>query len=110
MDDLITWLESELKNRQWKPADLARAANVPDATISRILNGRTRAGVETCNALAEALNEPHERVFRLAGLLPPLPAGDDPALNEGIELLRSMSTTQRREAIKYLRFLLEQND
>ena len=70
MTTLVDYLEDELHRRNWRPADLARAAGVPDATISHILNGSRRAGPDVCNAIARALGEPPERIFRLAGLLP----------------------------------------
>lgn len=109
MERLVEWLEAELKNRQWKPADLARAAKLPDATISRILNGRTQAGVEACNALAKALNEPPEKVFRLAGLLPPLPAAEDTTTRELIDIIKELSPATREELLKYVRFLYQQD-
>jgi transcriptional regulator with XRE-family HTH domain len=104
MDTLIEYLENELVRRSWRPADLARAAGVPDATISHILNGSRRAGPEVCSALARALDEPPERVFRLAGLLPPLPPPVEEE-REAVRILRDLTPDLRAAAMRMLRSL-----
>lgn len=68
---LIEWIEGQLRLRDWRPADLARAAGVRDSTISRVLNGNAKAGPELCNAMAGALDVSPVEVFRIADLLPP---------------------------------------
>lgn len=73
METLKQWIETKLKEKEWKPADLARLAGIKDATLSRILNGDRKAGPEVCRGIARALNEPPELVFQLAGLLPKTP-------------------------------------
>lgn len=50
------WLENQLLMRGWRPIDLANAANIPNATIVRILNGDRKAGVDSATAIARALN------------------------------------------------------
>jgi transcriptional regulator with XRE-family HTH domain len=104
METLVEFLEAELVRRSWRPADLARAAGVPDATISHILNGSRRAGPEVCNALARAVDEPPERIFRLAGLLPPLPPMVEEE-QEAVRLLRGLSPELRAVAMRMLRSL-----
>ena len=52
------WLESELDARSWRPADLARAAGLPQATVGNILNGNRELGLKTAVALALALTCP----------------------------------------------------
>jgi transcriptional regulator with XRE-family HTH domain len=104
MESLIEFLEAELVRRSWRQADLARAARVPDATIHHILNGTRRAGPEVCNALARALDEPPERIFRMAGLLPPLsPAVEEE--QEAVSILRGLSPDLRVAAMRMLRSL-----
>lgn len=67
----VDWLKEEMDKRQWKPADLAREADISDAALSRILSKRDRKpGDELCKKIALALGEPAGKVFRLAGLLP----------------------------------------
>jgi transcriptional regulator with XRE-family HTH domain len=104
MESLIEYLEAELLRRSWRPADLARAARLPDATISHILNGSRRAGPEVCSALARALDEPPERIFRLAGLLPPLPPEVEEE-TEAVRILRSLPPELRAVALRMLRSL-----
>jgi transcriptional regulator with XRE-family HTH domain len=104
MTTLVDYLEEELHRRSWRPADLARAAGVPDATISHILNGSRRAGPEVCNAIARALGEPPERIFRLAGLLPGLPAPVEEE-REAVRILRGLSPDLRAVAMRLLRSL-----
>ena len=104
MTNLVEYLEDELVSRSWRPADLARAANLPDATISHILNGNRRAGPEGCNALAQALDEPPEKIFRLAGLLPSVaPAVEDE--REAVTILRDLPPDLRTAAMRMLRGL-----
>ena len=104
METLVEFLEAELVRRSWRQADLARAARVPDATIHHILNGSRRAGPEVCNALARALDEPPERIFRLAGLLPALPPEVEEE-QEAVRLMRGMTPDLRAVAIRMLRSL-----
>ncbi len=65
------WLQGELKRRDWIQADLARAAGMKTATISRIVNGLQRCGESSCRKIAKALDLPPEAVMREAGILPP---------------------------------------
>ncbi len=81
--DFAEWLETELKNRDWRPADLARESGLYAATINRILNRERHAGPETCRAIAHALDIDEVIIFRKAGLLSPLP----PAAAEEAKLL-----------------------
>jgi len=104
MSDLSEFLQAELARRAWRPADLARAAGVPDATVSHILKGSRRAGPEVCRALARALDELPERIFRLAGLLPGLPPAVEEE-REAVDILRSLSPELRGAAIRMLRGL-----
>jgi transcriptional regulator with XRE-family HTH domain len=104
MTTLVEFLEEELQRRSWRPADLARAAGVPDATISHILNSSRRAGPEVCNAIARALDEPPEQIFRMAGLLPSLPPPVEEE-REAVRILRSLSPDLRAVAMRLLRSL-----
>ena len=107
METFSDWIETQLNDKGWKPADLARAAGVTDAALSRVLSGSRNPGPDLCRAIARALNEPAEKVFRLAGLLPPLPASDDSTLQELLELARNLPPDQRQQALDYIRFLYQ---
>jgi transcriptional regulator with XRE-family HTH domain len=96
------WLEAELKQRGWKPADLTFRANLGAGTLSNILNGLRNPGPEVCVAIAGAFDYPPEKVFRMAGLLPPAP---DPAEDEEelVYLFRRLTAERRNLALQTLR-------
>lgn len=101
-NEFSTWLEYQLAMRGWRPIDLANAAGVPNATISRVLNGDRKAGPEVATAIADALDLSPEFVFRRAGLLPDLPPPErDPTFQELTEVMRNMSPDERREIVDY---------
>lgn len=103
VENLIEFLEQELKRRTWKPADLARASGLPDATISRILNRLSNAGPDVCVDLAAGLGEPPEKIFRLAGLLPPLPGGEDEkSIGEAMDLFKRLPLDRRIEVLDFV--------
>lgn len=77
------------------------------ATISNVISGNRAPGPDLCRAIAHALGEPEEKVFRLAGLLSPLPASDDPILTELRDLVNNLPPSQRKEAVRYLRYLYQ---
>lgn len=79
--DLPEWLEQKIKKQEWQPSDLARKAGVYTGTITRILNRERGAGPIICRAIAKALIEPEENIFRLAGLLSPKSKPEDPFWN-----------------------------
>jgi transcriptional regulator with XRE-family HTH domain len=107
MDKFTPWLLTELNNRSWRPADLARRAGLATGSLSNILNGNRRVGPEMCKAIAQALGEPPEKVFRLAGLLPPLPAAEDERLYELIETFKCLTPEKRQEVLDYARWQLQ---
>ena len=73
MTPFADWIEQELKQRGWKPADLTAAARLGAGTLSNILSEDRKPGPSVCLAIAQALDYPPEEVFRLAGLLPTVP-------------------------------------
>jgi transcriptional regulator with XRE-family HTH domain len=99
---LIEWIEEQLRQRDWKPADLARAASVRDSTISRVLNGNAKAGPELCNAMASALDVNPVEVFRIAELLPPSVGTIDELTPEEAELIQIRRKLARHRQIAML--------
>lgn len=104
MQNFPDWILRELNRRGWTPAELAKRAGVNTGTLSRVLNGERNAGPDLCRSLAKALDEPEEKVFRLAGLLSPLPAGEDATLHELVEFAKQLSAQDRQELLQYARF------
>lgn len=64
MEAFSDWLRNELSLRAWSQADLARACNVTNATISRILSGDRKVGTEMALSISRALRVPQEVVFK----------------------------------------------
>ena len=99
------WLEKELAARRWRPADLARAAGLSNATVTRVLNGDRKAGADVALAIARGLNVSADLVFRRAGLLPSQSGPErDPAFQEIVEIMRGMTEEERREIVDYALF------
>jgi transcriptional regulator with XRE-family HTH domain len=104
METFAEWLKAELDARSWTNSDLARAGGIQPATLSRIISGARRAGPDVCLAIARALREPPERVFRLAGLLPPLPSSVEEE-QEALVILRTLPSRTRATVMTQLRAL-----
>jgi len=103
--DFAEWLEQRLKDHRWKPADLAAAGKIDSGLLSRILNRTRTAGPDTALAIARALGERPEIVFRAAGILPPAPppvADED----ELLTIVRELPARTREIILTMLRALV----
>lgn len=101
-NEFSLWLEGELNRRNWRPADLARAAGLPQATVGNILNGNREVGAKVAAAIAQALDIPADIVFRRAGLLPSQSGPmADPSFQEIADIMRNMNEDERREVVEY---------
>ena len=100
--EFVQWLDEELARRNWRPADLARAAGISTGSLSQIYTGTRNPGPDIANAIAKGLNLPPDTVFRQGGLLPESPGPTvDPTLQELNEILRNMTADERREIADY---------
>ena len=70
MSELVEWLRNRVRHEGWSYNGLARRAWLSSGGISIVMTQRQNPGVEFCLGVARALNEPPEKIFRLAGLLP----------------------------------------
>ena len=85
-DKFRAWLSEELDRRGWSQSELARRAGVSQFAVSSVISGNRNAGAEFCIKIAQALNEPPEKLLRLSEILPPLPASEnDPRLQDLIK-------------------------
>jgi len=101
-----TWLSGELDRRKWSQRELARQAGLSQSFVTKVLAGKTPPSVNFCHKVAQALGEPPEKLLRLAGILPTLgDSEDDPTLEEINEIARNLPRSQRKEVLRYLRFL-----
>ncbi|MFQ5613980.1 MAG: helix-turn-helix domain-containing protein [Anaerolineae bacterium] len=106
-NDFVTWLTKEIEKRGWSNSELARRANLVPSTISMVLNGDKRPGLDFCNGVARALNHPPEAIFRLAGLLPPDP-DMDPEEKEALHLFRQLGDAERKRILQAMRAWVEE--
>ncbi len=101
------WLDEELARRNWRPADLARAAGISSATISHLYSGARKPGPEVAVAIAKGLNLPPEYVFRQAGLLPPrTEVEEDLSFQQILAIMQDMTEEERKEIVDYALFRL----
>ena len=64
------WLSEKLAERNLKPADITRATGLDSGVLSNIINNkRQQPSVDSCRAIAHALEIPLEEVYRAAGIL-----------------------------------------
>lgn len=66
---LADWLNAELKARNLSGRALAAKAEISHVVVARMRNAQGSFGVESLNAVADALNVPREKVQQLVGLL-----------------------------------------
>lgn len=108
MEKFTVWILEELNKKDWKPADLAKKARMSTGALSNIMNGNRKPGPEICRAIAQALDQPPEHVFRLAGLLPPLPSSNNgPILNEIIEIVKRLTDEEKEDVLDYAKLRYE---
>ncbi|SRR5581483_2949756 len=93
--EFSSWLQSEINQRHWSQADLARYADLNRAVINKLLNGKTSPQPSTIEAIARAFRIPLESAYRAAGLLPEIPEGDG-FLEEVAHIFRRFQNPQRR--------------
>ncbi|MCQ3980231.1 MAG: hypothetical protein DPW09_43000 [Anaerolineae bacterium] len=109
--DFVSWLNSEMNKRGWSNSELHRRSGMATSTISMILGGQNKPGWDFCLAIANALGEPPEKVFRLANLLPPLSAGEDEqVIKEVIDILKNMTPENRQDLLNYARYRYQQQE
>jgi transcriptional regulator with XRE-family HTH domain len=97
------WLSEQLIQRDMKPADLTRLSGIESGVLSNLINNkRSQPRVETCMAIAKALNIPLEEVYRAAGILPPKP--DIDVVTEAIlALLLELKAEDKKDILEYAR-------
>jgi transcriptional regulator with XRE-family HTH domain len=64
------WLDAILKDKDIKPVELARSANIDPGVVTRILKAERSATPKTLEAIAHALQLPVDLVYEKAGILP----------------------------------------
>ncbi len=102
-NQLFTWINEEAEKRDWNNSELARRAKISQSNLSLILSEQRNVTWDFCEAIAKAFGERPEKVFRLAGLLPPS-AGQMQDLSEDegrlVALYRGSSPLAREWILK----------
>jgi transcriptional regulator with XRE-family HTH domain len=105
-DQFRQWLTSEMEKRRFSQVELAKATGISQPFISRVLHGERLATADFCVKVALTLDEPPEKLLRLAGILPSNQTEDD-TLQELMELARSLPLAKRQEVLRFVRFLYQ---
>lgn len=104
------WLQLEMDKRGWSQSDCARACDLNRAVINKLLNGKCKPQPVTLIAIARGLKIPVETAYRAAGLLPPIPDGDD-STQEVLHLFKNIQSPQRKAtAIMLLKALVAEEE
>jgi len=103
-DNFPNWLLTELENRGWSQAKLAKIAGVSRTAISDAISEKNPPGFEVCIAIAKAFKLPPEEVMRIAKLLPQISKRTSEH-NRLLFLFDRLSPEQQRYALKLLEAL-----
>lgn len=103
METMIEYLESNLRQRGWTQADLARKSGLDSSLVSNFFAGRRNVGAASAVSIARAFNVAPEIVFRKAGLLPNVPEATAEE-EQLLYLFRQMTPDQRRDVLEYADF------
>jgi transcriptional regulator with XRE-family HTH domain len=102
---LVKWLTKQVEERGWTYNELGRRAGLSSGHISLVTTERQKPGYEFCVKIAQALQQPPEKVLRLAGLLPDLPGPEeDITFGELLEIMRRLSPEERLEVYHYAKY------
>ena len=106
-DTLIEWINEQLEEQGWSMRELARRAELAPTTISEVIAGKAKPGLEFCKGVARAFHVAPEDVLRKAGLLPYI----TPTVRQNEELLHyftQLPPDDRQRLITMTRALYEQ--
>lgn len=99
--NFVIWLIEEMEQRGWSNSELARQAGIVPSTLSKVISGHNKPGLEFCIGVAQAFDYPPERVLRQAGLLPDR-GGNQMTYNELIEIAKNLEQSELENAKAYL--------
>jgi transcriptional regulator with XRE-family HTH domain len=108
MDSKI-WLQNLLDELEITSADLSKLTGIDSAVISNIINGKRKAGIDTCLRIAKALKRPPEEIYRRASLLPPSPKPDS-ARDEFIYIWEQLPDSEKIDLLDNARGKLKRHE
>jgi transcriptional regulator with XRE-family HTH domain len=92
------WIAAEMRRREWRQADFARAAGVDVSMVSRWLHGR-RPDPASLERVADAIGADLDALLTLAGHRPRTPRDDDPRVASLVAKVRQITWTPERYLI-----------
>lgn len=105
-DNLSSWVNNELRIRDWSIREFGRRIGVSHTYAARIVNGENRPSADLCQEIARAFGVSVAEVFRRAGYLPEeAPADADEAdLQELYMAAKLLDHKGRRQVREYIEF------
>ena len=107
-EQLRNWIVEQLEGRKWSYRALAKEIDMSHVLVSKVISGDMKPSADFCIKVAYALEEPPEKLLRMAEILPPGPTSDDAALQELLDLARNLSPEDRQELLNFARFRYKQ--
>jgi transcriptional regulator with XRE-family HTH domain len=93
-----TWLEGQLRRREWSQADFVRRTGFSSGVVSSWVTGSRKPKPESADRIASALSVDLDEVLDLIGARPNTPPDDDPDVLRIQALLRRVRLTPERVA------------
>jgi len=98
-----------MEKREMSQSELARKSGITQSTISSLITGRRKLGLEACHAIANAFKLPPETVMRKAGLLPPATKKDE-LIEKILHELDKLPEDKQDEIYQYIQLQREINE
>ena len=99
-DAMLTWLENEMKEREWNDNDLAKRMPVSRSLISHIRHHRRSLTADFIIDAAKTLDADPVSVLVMAGILPPQPEPDTPLERDLLLAFRRLDAEAQRVVVR----------
>ena len=104
----IDWLNKEMLKRGISARKLSDKLGKANNYVSSVLVSPSEPPISFYVGLAEAFDEPIEKILRLAGILPTRADGDmeaEPSFSEWVEAGKKLTRQERFEILEYADFV-----
>lgn len=108
--DLISWINEQIKTRGWSISELARRGDLNQSYVSAILNKKQNPGARFYQGVARALGVTLESIERLErdGTIPQSRL-DDPAYRDLMELAQKLTDEDLLDVLDYATYRLRRS-